>query len=103
MILEELLEHAKQIVSLYNILVDRGEYDEKSLEVHSILFDFDDGKGIQLVSRVLIKNQKDNISDFLYDLVGTSEEALESCYNYLLDDLKTKKPEDYRKFLLTFN
>lgn len=78
-----------QIIEIYNIL-NKTSYTLFNIEVHSFLFDAEDGQGIQLNSRVAIRSYDNTSYDVVFDALGQPETVMQEFLISLLSSLKEK-------------
>lgn len=87
---------AKDIVELANLCQDsdKPQYSFVDVEIACVLADYNDGVGIRMISRAMLRNPKEQVYDVIADVLGSPKEALETLLKRFKD--KTKHTYDLR-------
>lgn len=89
-------ELLSQIIEIYNVL-NKTSYTIYNIEVHSFLFDAEDGQGEQLNSRVAIRSYDNQLYDVVFDALGQPETVMQEFLISLLSSLKEKDLLNFKK------
>lgn len=85
-------EHlATEIAELYNICENTNAYSTESVELASVLVDYNDGMGYRIICRALIRNPNEAQYDMVTDVQGSPEDALK----LMLKTLKEKAEKNF--------
>jgi len=84
---------AEEISSYFNSIItdamgfkSKNQYSLKNVVFISSLTDYNDGKGVVLLTTISISNPIDNIPDFSYNSLGNQEVAFNEAMKYLKDN-----------------
>lgn len=91
-----------QIVEIYNLL-NKTNYTIHNIEVHTFLFDAQDGQGTQLNSRVAIRSYDDLYYDVSFDALGQPETVMQEFLISLLSTLKEKDLLNFKNKTIKMN